>query len=417
MGFNKENLILELLFGILLISAALLFSGSYIYADKKSKDQLRLIDSPIRKISDQEKLYLEPHMQRFNLSYATEQVDNVYLIEGKEVVAHTFAASGHTQTKLRLDNKHIYFPYGMDAYIDNEVNRIEVAIVKGHWPSSARTYYAIALNVNGRNLATNAEFFIGKNSAETLQVISQRLETALEYDIRQSSIIYAKSAIFIAATILLLLFASWCTGIFFYIYMLLALITAGLAIKYVIDIYQQHKIPQTVMTVKGHLLLLKIRDIETLHKINLSLCLSSAYYLHIPDYIINKFPDFLETHENIENYRVDITAHKQSGYTLLSAQDIPALDVMMKNDQPSAGKRGLVFFSIIFITWCYFGITDDVSDMIEIFNPTIYTVNDGTRNYKQAIAILLILILSVSVFFVTFFSFIHKNAARKSLES
>lgn len=408
---------MELLFGILLVSVALLFSASYIYADKKSKDQLRNIDNPIRKISENEKLYLEPHMQRFNLSYADEHVDNVYLIEGKEVVAHTFSASGHTQTKLRLDNKHIYFPYDMDVYIDNEANSIEVAIVKGYWPSSARTYYAIALNVNGNNLSTNADLFLGTDSTDTLEVISQRLETVLEYDIRQSSIIYVKPAVFLIATIFLLLFASWCTGVFFYIYMLLALCNAGLAIKYLIDIYQKHKIPQTVVTVKGHLLLLKIRDIETLHKTRLSLCLSSTYYLHIPDYITNKFPDFLETHEDIEDYRVDITAHKQSGYTLLSAQDTPSLDVMTKNNQPSAGNRGLVFFSIIFITWCYFGITDDVSNMIETFNPTIYTINDGTQSYKQAIAILLILILSVSVLFITFFSFFYKDAVRKILKS
>ncbi|MGP9668208.1 hypothetical protein, partial [Psychrobacter sp. AOP31-A1-22] len=405
------------LFGVLLASLALFFSVSYIYADKKSKDQLRNIDNPVRKISEQEKLYLNLHMQRFNLSYANEHFDNVYLIEGKDVVAHTFATSGHTQTKLRLDNKHIYFPYDMDIYIDNEANRIEVVIVKGHWPSSARTYYAIALNVNGRDLATNAKFFIGASSTDTLEVVSQRLETALEYDIRQSNIIYVEPAIFLIATILLLLFASWCTGIFFYIYMLFALGSAGLTIKHVIDIYQKHKAPQQVITVKGHLLLLKVRDIETLHKISLSLCLSSTYYLHVPYYITEKFPDFLETHEDIEDYSVDITAHKQSGYMLLSAQDTPSLEVMTENNQPSADKRGLVFFSIIFITWCYFSITDDVSDMVEIFNPTIYTINDGTKSYKQAIATLLILILSASVFFVTFFSFFHKSIARKSLKS
>lgn len=408
---------MELLFGILLASVALLFSASYIYADKKSKDQLRRIDSPIRKISEQERLYLESHMQRFNLSYDTEHIDNVYLIEGKEVVAHTFSTSGHTQTKLRLNNKHIYFPYGMDVHIDNEANRIEVAIVKGHWPSSARTYYAIALNVNGKDLATNAEFFLGKDSTDSLEVISQRLETALEYDIRQSEIIYVKPAVFVVATTLLLLFASWCTGIFFYIYVLFALITTGLAIKYAIDIYQKHKIPQTVMTLKGHLIILEIRDIETLHKIRLTPCLSSAYYLHVPEYIINKFPNFLETHKNIADYTVDITAHKQSGYTLLNTYEMPSLETTFKYSKPAAGKRGLVFFSIVFITWCYFGITGDVSDMIETFHPTIYTVNNGTQNYKQAIATLLTLILSVFVLFVTFFSFIHKNAARKNLES
>lgn len=407
---------MELLFGILLISVVLLFSASYIYADKKSKDQLRHIDNSIRKISKKEKLYLEPHMQRFNLSYADEHIENVYLIEGKEVVAHTFATSGHTQTKLRLDNKHIYFPYDMDVYIDNEVNRIEIAVVKGHWPSSARTYYAIALNVNGRDLATNAEIFLGADSTDTLKVISQRLETALEYDIRQSSVVYVKPAIFFIATILLLLFASWCTGIFFYIYMLLALGTAGLAIKYVIDIYQKNKIPQTVLTVKGHLVILEIRDIETLHKISLAPCLGSTYYLHVPEYITDKFPSFLETHKNVADYTVDITAHKQSGYTLLSAQDIPSLEIMTKDNEPVAGKRGLVFFGISFIIWCYFGITDDVSDMIEVFNPTIYSISDGNQNYKQAIATLLLLILSVAVFFVTLFSFFHKNAARKSLK-
>lgn len=407
---------MELLFGILLALVALLFSASYIYADKKSKDQLRHIDNPIRKISKTEKLYLESHMQIFDLSYDAEHIDNVYLIKGKEVVAHTLSTSGHTQTKLRLNNKHIYFPYGMDAYIDNEANCIEVAIVRGHWPSSARTYYAIALNVNGKDLATNAEFFLGKDSAGSLEVISQRLETALEYDIRQSEIIYVKPAIFLITTTLLLLFASWCTGIFFYIYMLLALSTTGLTIKYAIDIYQKNKIPQTVMKLKGHLIILEVRDIETLHKIRLAPCLSSAYYLHVPEYIMEKFPNFLETHRNVANYTVDITAHRQSGYTLLNTYEMPSLETTLKYNKPAAGKRGLVFFSIIFITLCYFGITDDVSDMIEIFNPTIYTVNDGTRNYKQAIAILLILILSVSVFFVTSFSFIHKNAARKSLE-
>nr|WP_317199570.1 hypothetical protein [uncultured Psychrobacter sp.] len=408
---------MELLLGILLVLWGLIFSGWYFFTSKRSKDQLSQLDNPVRQISAKEKLYLEPYMQKFNLSYPNEHADNVYLLEGGEVVAHTISMSGNTQTKLRLDDKHIYFPYRMDACIDNEINRIEVAVVKGRWPDSANTYYAIALDVNGAKLSNNAEIFLGADSSTSSKVISQRIETALEYDIRQSNIIYVKPAAFVIVTALLLLFASWCTGIFFYIYLLLAFSTVGFAIKYTRNIYQQHKMPQTVLTVVGHLVVLALRDIETLHKVHLEPCLSSTYYLRLPSYIKDKFPDFLETHKDVADYCVDITAHKQSGYTLLRTQDMLSLDKALENNALGADKRGILFFSIITIILCYLVPTGNIEDMITAFNlPTQYLNSRQVQSYKQAIAILFILILVVLVFLITLFSFFHKPTVRKKLE-
>lgn len=348
-----------LFLGILNALLGIFILGQLIYTGYQNKKNFRSLDSPIRTITDAESCYLAIYLQKYHLTLSPEHQNKVYLIEGGELRIDTIIVpKGDSLKRYTLDNKWIYFPYRMLQYTSNITNTVEAIIVKGNFPYSSTGYYAFPVSVNGHSLISHARSYWQSQGRDNANIISQRLETALEYDIRQSSLYYIKEAIYLSVTLLLLILASWCVGVFYYIYLGLALVCAWLTFRQFFITYTQHKEPQAVLTVKGRLAHVTFAHIDTLVDSKPEPCLGPHYYLHVPDYIKQASNNIFDHSNDVTEYCADITAHKSSGYTLLHAQDLPPIDKLIDTNYSTTFVRGFIFFVILMITWIFVSSTD-----------------------------------------------------------
>lgn len=354
-----------LFLGILNSLLGIFILGQLIYTGYQNKKNFRSLDSPIRTITDTEACYLAIYLQKFHLTPTPEHQNKVYLIEGDELRIDTIIVpQGDSLQRYTLDNKWIYFPYRMLQYTSDLTNTIEAIIVKGNFPYSSTGYYAFPVSVNGHSLISHAQSYWQSQGRDSANVISQRPETALEYDIRQSNLYYIKEAVYLSVTLLLLILASWCVGVFYYIYLGLALVCAWMTFRQFFITYTQHKEPQPVLTVKGRLAHVTFAHIDTLVESQPEPCLGPHYYLHVPDYIKQASNNIFDHSNDVTEYCADITAHKSSGYTLLRSQDLPPIDKLIDTNYSTTFVRGFIFFVIAMITWVFVGSTDHSKNMI-----------------------------------------------------
>lgn len=395
-----------LILGIFLCLFTILMTGSFIYRDEAGKKRLKQLSDPIRQISEQEELFLSPYLQKYNLSYFAQ--DNgiegqVYSLDGEGFDIHTYTDKGGSLVKMRLGDIEVYFPYGLDRYIDNHSNHIEIVVVEGVSINTLVVRVGAVLNINGHDLISQAQDYWQPLSLPPTEILSERLETTLEYDFRQSSIVYAHTAAYLILAILLLIFASWTSGIFYYIFIIAAIFAIVLMTRKASDTYNKVKEPQTVLRVKGHLSALPFKRLDHCYEISLGLCLGPEYYLHIPSYVTESEPNFIEDHQDIPDYQADITAYKLSGYTLLNAPDIPPLQKTFEHGKPFPNIRFFLYFAIIFGALAFFGMTDAFSA--------------ASQSYKQAIPIYLCLLLTVVVMVLTIASYMYSSPSRKKLSN
>ena len=365
---------ISLTISILSILFILFIFGHYLFESHQNKKSLNSLKHPIRSITELELSYLNIYLQKFNLTFSSNHGNKVYVIEGGNMDI-TFNVL-HKDSQLKrytLGKKWIYFVYEMQNYIKNN-NTIEAIVVKGNPPYASTNYYAIPLKINVYSLVSIAQHNLENSFENNTKIISQRPETALEYDLRQSKLYYVKEAIYLFSTLILLIFASWCIGIFYYLYLLLAIFFAYLTIKNIYITYTQHKEPQTVFTVCGKLKECTFPHIDTLVASEPVLCIGTDYYLHVPDYIIQVSPDICNASTNINNYSANITAHKLSGYTLLSTTDLPDINKLVGDNYSTSIARGFIFFTIVFVTWFFIlstsssrPVVDNVSSMLSDF--------------------------------------------------
>ncbi len=347
---------LSILIAILISSYGAFSALKFLTLSLESQNRLKYPTNPIRKITDQEKIFLFPHLTTHSLSLVSDQI---YQLDNAKI---TFAKlflprMNKVNIKMQADGVNIFFPYPLDKFLMEE-NTIEYVITK-----VGREFYATAISVNGQSfLKPNIEFWGFKPQAE---ILSTRNESKIEYQVRQSKISYAWGIFYFCLALLFCLMSLMSEQMrFLNIWQGATVISVLLMIGSIFKTKFQNAVVKEVKSIKGTPRFLPTKYLEDVRTtistyfIGLNFPIIEGYKDQLNDESRNQqdLPTFVKavTAENVE--AEVIFDEKSKHYTLLSVANGLSVEEFYKNHRPRPYDRlgACSIFAVLWFALFYF---------------------------------------------------------------
>ncbi|MDP8052110.1 hypothetical protein QJU23_06710 [Pasteurella atlantica] len=311
----------------------------------ESQNRLKYPTNPIRKITEQEKAFLSPHLSIHSLSLVSDQI---YQLDNAKI---TFAKlflprMNKTSVKMQADRINIFFPYPLDNFLIEE-NTIEYVITK-----VGREMYATAISVNGHNfLQPNIELWGFKPEAK---VLSTRNESKIEYRVRQSKISYGWGLFYFCLALLFCLMSLMSEQMLFLnIWQSAAVISIVLMIYSVLKTKSKNAVVKEVKRIKG-----TPRFLPTKHLEDVRITLATYFVgLNFPttEGYKNQLNDKNKSQQESTEAEV-VFDEKSKHYTLLSVANGLSVEEHYKKHPPRPNDRlgAFSFFAMLWFALFYF---------------------------------------------------------------
>ncbi len=336
---------LSILFATLIGAYGAFSALKFLTLSLESQNRLKYPTNPIRKITEQEKAFLSPHLTIHSLSLVSDQI--YQLDKAKITFAKLFLPRmNKTSVKIQADGINIFFPYPLDNFLIEE-NTIEYVVTK-----VGREMYATAISVNGHNfLQPNIELWGFKPEAE---VLSTRTESKTEYRVRQSKISYGWGLFYFCLALLFCLMSLMSEQIrFLNIWQSAAVISTLLMIYSVLKTKSQNAVVKEVKRIKG-----TPRFLPTKHLEDVRATLSTYFVgLNFPttEGYKNQLNDKNKSQQESTEAEV-VFDEKSKHYTLLSVANGLSVEEYYKNypSRPNDRLGAFSFFAVLWFALFYF---------------------------------------------------------------
>ena len=290
----------------------------YLYQLVFSATKLKRLKDPIRILTQTEKHFIAPYLQKYELALKD---DDVYELKGDDLAVHTFTAQGNTTTRLLFAGIEVLIPYDLDNFFRASENTVEIAVAKAHTSKTSGVRIGVIVAINDIELTDRATgIWQEDNSNEdaifSLNVISKRKESDLELYLRRNQLWYGGNITYSGLSLLSFLAALYLPQAVSWFCLIIAFLFILLSITSITKTYRSHQHKQDVLTARGKITSLPIKQLNKWHLNDIELYMTPEYHLRFPDEEQKR--KFIYTcYDKDTEYLAAFTAHKSSGYQLL----------------------------------------------------------------------------------------------------
>ncbi|MGP9491138.1 hypothetical protein [Psychrobacter sp. AOP7-B1-24] len=315
--------VLGALAGLGLAAIVLFVAFMFVFQFTRSLVKLKNLKDPTRKLTQTEKNYITPYLDKYELALRS---DDIYEVTGGELAYRTFSYQGNATTHKIFAGIELITPYNLDMLMRGDDNTAEIAVTKSGTSKTAGMLFGAVISVNGVNVTEWAEtaWREGKDGEDgeadplAMNITKNRKESDLEAHLRRNHLWYGASMVYVWLMLLCLLATIYLPALWSsWTYSIIALLFALLAGTSFAKTYLAHKPKQDVLTAKGRITKLSIERLQS------KFLSSDDEFYFGPQYHL-RFPDDKQKtefrfggHNNETEYTAELTAHKSSGYQLL----------------------------------------------------------------------------------------------------
>lgn len=298
----------------------------YLYQLVFSATKLKRLKDPIRILTQTEKHFIAPYLQKYELALRD---DDVYELKGYDLAVHTFTAQGNTTTRLLFAGIEVLIPYDLDSFFGAGENTVEIAVAKADTSKTSGVRIGVIVAINDIELTDRATGIWQENNRNEdaifyLNVISKRKESDLELYLRRNQLWYGGSITYSGLSLLSFLAALYLPQAVSWFCLIIAFLFILLGVKSLTKTYRSHQQKQNVSTARGKITSLPIKRLNKWHLNDIELYITPEYHLRFPDEEQKR--TFIYTHYDKDTeYLAAFTAHKSSGYQLLSLEPFQSI--------------------------------------------------------------------------------------------
>ncbi len=331
--------------------------------DNVCNDKKNEHSDAVRVLTNKEKLYLTPYLSVHQLSLVS---DDVYQLTDAEISVEGYRINQTTILKIRADGIDIFFPYTLSKAVEDE-NTIEYAILKG-----SMRMVAVVISINGVTLSDIGKEVWDENSeGQPLEkVLEKRLETATEFRLRMSKLLYIPTAVSFTFSLIALFIAILVkTSTAFLVFLGIA---GFFCLLMLIMAYRTKKIaqkPREIQVVKGVFANIPVQSLDNAEIINFVSFVGPSHPLVIDDNLLKNNED---NNSSLSHIRAELVyLPEQKRYELMSSSATKSIDEVYKDSMPRPKSR-LVIFTVLAFIGTLVGIVCQEKD---INNTIFYAVN------------------------------------------